>query len=282
VTVERLQKISVDIIGCYKRRDVSALSWYAETCELDTDRSNLQRMFSSLIQKYHPDKHSLIMKEISSAYESCDGERLSLLKKSFLFGDAPRMTVRVTDEIVERDESYGYAEDDFGYDERPREEEPSEREYDRETEVSSDATFYEALNREFLGNNDIVIDESDLRNLDGDLDLSDCGIADLSGAEYCVYLSGLNLSCNRIRSIERLSNMVHLRWLFLADNEIELVSALSHLTDIEELDLSGNSIEEVSVLLSLGRLSYCNLMNNPIRDMSVIRRLEERGVIVIF
>lgn len=281
VTVQRLQKISVDIINSYKAKNHSKLSWYADNCALAGDRSNMQRVFSSLIQKYHPDKHSAILKDIESAYGAQDAVRLGLMKKSYLFGEPPKISPSY--ESVETDESYGYGENDFGYaeEERPADDNSSYSDYRDEAEESPDVTFYEALSREFLGNNDIVITEGDLRNMDGDIDMSGCDIADLDGAEFCVYLTSLNLSGNRIRSIEKLSAMTHLKSLFLADNEIEFISALSFLKDIEELDLSGNSIEDISPLLHLDQLVYCNLMNNPIRDKSVVKRLEERGIIVL-
>jgi Leucine-rich repeat (LRR) protein len=282
ITVQRLQKISVDIIGCYKLKNQTKLSWYADNCALQADRSNVQRLFSSLIQKYHPDKHSAIKKEIESAYGAQDEARLGGLKKSYLFGESPK--IAAVSEIIEQEESYEYGEEDFAYrEDTPAGEEPSYTDYEEPAaEASPDVTFYEALSRVFLGNTDIIITEGDLRNLDGDIDMSACDIVDLDGAEYCMYITSLNLSGNRIRSIDRLSKMTRLKSLFLADNEIEYITVLSFLKDIEELDLSDNSIEDITPLLSLETLVYCNLMNNPIHDTSVIKRLEERGIIVLF
>jgi hypothetical protein len=282
ITVSHLQAISVDIINRFRQKDHEALLEYARINNLD-EKTPVQRLFATLIQKYHPDKFAGILREIDSSAVQGRLDLLLQMKKSYVCEIFPK---RESDSVHEQnDERYEYADEDFGYHESYTDEEISDKpdeEDDNEIRYfDEERNFTEAVNDYFFGNLDYTVTVSDLKNIDGDLDLSERNIAHLKGIEYCEYLTSLNLSGNNIDRIDRLSRLTRLTVLFISGNRIETINALAGMKELTELDISDNCIENISVLLELEGLLYVNLMNNPIQDRSVVDELVRRGVVVI-
>ncbi|HEY1405078.1 MAG TPA: leucine-rich repeat domain-containing protein [Spirochaetota bacterium] len=291
ITNNRLQEISVDIIARFKDKDLAGLTFYAKKIGVASDKTSLHKLFASLIQIYHPDRLAKIHIDIDKISASGDTDALRRLDAMYIFSLRPRE--RIVPRPIPTQESaedYTYTAEDFGYDdtfspeadifeEWKDEEEPDEREM---RIFDFGKNFTEAVNAHFFGNLDYTVTVGDLANLDGDLDLSDRDIIELSGIEYCIHLTGLNLSGNKIEKIDRLVHLTKLKTLYLSENEIESVAALSALTDLEEIDLSDNNIEDISPLLEIGSLLYLNIMNNPLDDRSIVEKLTEKGVIVIY
>jgi hypothetical protein len=280
ITHDHLQSISVEIIRIYKEKNSHQLSKYALRIGI-SDAHSINRVFASLIQTYHPDKCAKIGKELDSSRDNI--EELLRLKNTYLF--TIEKTINKYTPVGE-DESYGYDNTDFGYQEYRRNEEydfdndtdedtPDDRTFERER------NFTEAINDHFFGGLDETVTIIDLKNLDGELELADYGISSLKGIEYCIHLASLDLSGNNILKIDRLANLINLEYLFLSDNSIESIKALSEMKELKELDISHNMIEDLSPLLSLDKLLYANIMHNPIRDRTVIDILNSRGVMVI-
>jgi hypothetical protein len=280
ITREHLQSISVEIIRLYKEKNSRQLSSYAQRIGI-SDTHSINRAFASLIQTYHPDKCAKIEKDLDASRDNA--AELLRLKSIYIF----TIEKAVEDySPVEKDESYGYDDSDFGYQEYRRNEE-----YDYDAETGTDApeerifererNFTEAINDHFFGGLDETVTIIDLKNLDGELELSDYGISSLKGIEYCVHLASLDLSSNNILKIDRLANLINLEYLFLSDNSIESIKVLSELKELKELDISQNMIEDISPLLSLDKLIYVNIMHNPIHDKTVIKKLSDRGVMII-
>jgi len=288
ITAARLQEISVDIISRFRDKNPASLSEYARINDLDT-KAPAQRLFATLIQKYHPDKLTRIHKDIESFTLGGKRDALIQMKRIYLFGSIPKRTLRPV--IVQEDESYEYTEDDFGYNEAVFEEKEDDDDIpdDKEDKVEEtelryfdeERNFTEAVNDYFFGNLEDTVTVSDLKNLDGDIDLSERNISILKGIEYCEYLTSLNLSGNNIDRIDRLSPLTRLTSLFISDNRIENIHVLASMKDLEELDLSNNLIEDISALCGLDRLLYVNLMNNPVQDRSIIEKLSAKGIIVL-
>ena len=284
ITTALLQQVSVDIISRFKEKDFGSLTEYARINDLDV-KTPAQKLFATLIQKYHPDKFIKIHKDIESFSLEGKLDALLQMKKAYLFKALPKTSLS-PEPVIHEDERYEYADDDFGYNETYSEEaarDVPEDDHDA-TDVryfDEERNFTEAVNDYFFGNLEDTVTVSDLKNLDGDIDLSERNISSLKGIEYCEYLTSLNLSGNNIDRIDRLAFLVRLTSLFLSDNRIEHINALSSMKDLEELDLSDNAIEDVSALLKLDKLLYVNLMNNPIHDRSIIKKLEAKGVIVL-
>ncbi len=160
-------------------------------------------------------------------------------------------------------EKESYTEDDFGYTEYEFNGEDIfyDNEYENDFFENKDFPqehgFAEAVNHLFFGNLDYTLSASDLKNIDGELDLSDYEINDLAGVEHCVNTTILNLSGNDIIKIHQLSALIKLKSLFLSENSIEDISCLNSLTALQELDISFNQIEDISVLLELPLIEIC-------------------------
>jgi Leucine-rich repeat (LRR) protein len=280
ITREHLQTISVEIIRLYKEKNSHQLSQFALRIGIN-DTHSINRVFASLIQTYHPDKCAKIEKELDASRGNI--EELLRLKNTYIF-----TIVKAAQDYAppEKEESYSYDDTDFGYQEYRRNEE-----YDYDAETGDDTTdervferernFTEAVNDHFFGGLDETVTVIDLKNLDGELELSDYGISSLKGIEYCVHLASLDLSSNNILKIDRLANLINLEYLFLSDNCIESIKVLSEMKELKELDISHNMVEDLSPLLSLDKLIYVNIMNNPVKDKTVITLLNDRGVMII-
>ena len=284
ITVSRLKDISIHIINGYKQKDFGYLSRIAKSIGIEVSGVSLNRLFSQLIQLFHPDKHQAIINEIEAHYLNNSMEGLTRLRSIYLVDYAS--IIIETKLYPSRDESYSFSREDFGYAEfNVRDDEfkdiAGREEFHGGEAGVQEYNFMQAVNDLFFGNLDKALSLSDLSNLDGELDLSDFEIDDLSGIEHCENLTGLNLSNNRIVRIGRLAALRRLEYLYISDNEIEDIGALQDLERLVELDISFNSVSDVSVLLELDNSRYVNLINNPIGDMRPIEKLLKKGVIVI-
>jgi hypothetical protein len=285
VNPARLKEISIDVISKFRNRDTEYFVQFAKLIGIDSFNENINRIFAKIIQIYHPDKFAVIRKEIESVYKSNNYNDLLRLKNTYLVDLGSLHAAVSYGHISEEDHIYN--EDDFGYTEHIFDGEDifTDVDYDDAAEEASyqhEYGFAEAINHLFVGNQDHTLSRSDLRNIDGELDLSDYEINDLSGIEYCINTTVLNLSGNNIIKIFQLSALIRLNALYLADNMIENISCLNTLVEVQELDLSHNQIEDISVLLALPKLKYVNILHNPVKNSSVIKSLLKKGVIVIY
>lgn len=98
-------------------------------------------------------------------------------------------------------------------------------------------------------------------------------IINLSGLEYCVNLTELYLTDNKIEDISSLSSLTNLIKLDLGANQINDVSPISSLNNLIELDLYANHINNISPLSSLTNLVKLYLFRNQISDASPLSSL---------
>lgn len=278
LTASHLKKITIDIIDAYRQKKYRYLRRYAEILNIDTSLKYV-KLFSILIRTFHPDRLSYILKQADEFYSQNKYGELKKLYSGYFF-EIPNSTMD-TGAALSHEESYVFDKNDFGYRETAIDDEEAFGESNLDFE-EEEFGFYEALHTHFFGGLDHVISESDLKNLDGDLDLSDCGMVSIKGIENCIYLTDLNLSSNRIEKIGPLSGLTNLECLYLSDNMIEDITALGGLAKLRELDISFNAVRDINVLENMRRLNYVNLMGNPIEDFTVLKKLIQRGVIVIF
>lgn len=298
LTASRLKEISIAVIDGYRNKDHAYLKRLARSIGLDTSHEDAGRLFGRIIQVFHPDKINKIIRDIEEHYRNADAGALRRMKELYLSNSfrelrsAAETPARDYDHVFEEDE-YGYGEDDFGYDEETAGDDDydSGGEYPEEEDVGADEveagidgeySFIDAVTHHFVGNLDYRLTAEDLRNLDGELDLSGCDIDDLAGVEYCIHVSALNLSGNNIMKIGALGRLANLDSLFISENRIEDISGLRGLSGLRELDISFNRVEDISPLLGLGSLEYLNIVNNPVRDKKIIDELIARGVMVIY
>ncbi|MBN2161135.1 MAG: leucine-rich repeat domain-containing protein [Spirochaetes bacterium] len=278
LTLDHLKQITVDIIDAYKRRNFAHLKKYTPFLGLAGD-IHTARLFSLLVMKFHPDRHSFILKQADDLFKKGDLSALRTFHDGYFFSipAAPP----APDDDIDADEKYAFDEEDFGY----RKQDLADMERYGESALDfgeEEHGFMEALHHLFAGGLDVIITESDLMSLEGALDLSDFDIVDLKGAEQCIYLNELNLSNNMIEKIGNLSALVDLYYLFLSNNQIENIAPLESLVHLKELDISFNNISDIRVLEKLDGLEYVNLLGNPISDYAVVDKLMKKGTIVVF
>ncbi len=100
------------------------------------------------------------------------------------------------------------------------------------------------------------------------LDLSGNKLSTIEGIEECIHLKTLNLAQNYIRKIKGMENLSCLMKLDLGGNYITRIpqDMAMWLVALEELDLSGNNISIINDLVQLkrlGNLHICHFTGNP-------------------
>jgi len=113
-----------------------------------------------------------------------------------------------------------------------------------------------------------------------EIELSQSGIRDLEGVQYCIHTRILDLSDNDIRDISLLWDLGMLEELNLAGNKIDEIETLANLRHLRVLNLSNNTVKDVSCLFHLPELEYVELAGTGVSNTK-IRELEESGITVI-
>ena len=129
-----------------------------------------------------------------------------------------------------------------------------------------------------------AITEAEIKTLTR-LDAPNAGISDLTGLEFAINLTRLNLgvvfvegqgiNSNEISNLSPLSGLTNLKELDLSANNItdRIILPLSNLTNLISLDLSSNNITDISPLVGLTNLKELNLFRNNISDIAVLSGL---------
>lgn len=305
---DRLKRIASTLIESHRLGDGETIARYAARIP-DVARLPAKRQFMRLIQVFHPDRLVVFVRDVAECRERDDAPGLLKIEALLEYADsgvsrARSPGTRQSDagrsgghsrERAERyefrgeRESYEYGEDDFGYgDEEQRNDEYENYECDdyEDSEFEgedpfAEGSFMDAIKREFFGNCDLYPTRFEIEQFTGELDLSDYGLGDLSGADSCVNVTSLNLSTNHIDNAWPLRDLANLEFLDLSSNELESADDLASLSSLVELDLSFNAIDDVAFLLSLPALKCVSLVGNPVRDRSVLERLAANGVTVV-
>lgn len=137
----------------------------------------------------------------------------------------------------------------------------------------------EEVIREELGIYAADIWSSDLEELTS-LSAYELGISDLSGLEFAINLSYLNLYNNDIDNIEPLRHLKSLESLSIWNNYIDDLTPLSDLENLRYIDLDQNLVENISPLLDLKNLETVSLYRNPLTNTEVVEELRAKGIVV--
>ncbi len=86
-------------------------------------------------------------------------------------------------------------------------------------------------------------------------------------------LETVDLSNNRLISLEGLRNLTNVKYLYLANNSIMDLDGIQNLQNLEVLDLSGNKLQNIDELSNLKNLKYLILDDNQIEDISALKNL---------
>lgn len=101
------------------------------------------------------------------------------------------------------------------------------------------------------------------------LQITGCGVVDISALGNLTRLQDLDLSSNDIYDVSALANCTQLTRLILTDNHIQDISPLYGLNELVELNLYTNVIYEISPeIRNLTNLKILNLTNNLISDIT--------------
>ena len=122
-----------------------------------------------------------------------------------------------------------------------------------------------------------VVTVADMRSI-VELGVPDADIVNLTGLEYAINMTGLDLTHNLITNLSRLRGLTNLEKLGLGDNLIANISHLSGLRNLKELYLWDNAIVNISALSGLANLEKLSLGDNLIANishLSGLRNLKE-------
>lgn len=264
-TPENLNRISSWIISAFRSGQYHLLRDLAACIpEAVSSAHPINRLFMQLMMRYHPDKQASILKEIQTAYASDQSDRLRMflhIASALEYVQAQSLKSREPGSQQKRGRTPSAPRPMYPTDGKQR-------------------NFVSALKQKEYGNLDVVYHDSDLTGMEGDLELSGYGIADLTGLELCTNLTGLDLSGNRIDDIWVLSALTLIEELDLSRNRIRTIQALESLPYLRIADLSFNEIGDVRPLYDLEHLEFVNLIGNPIHK-EALRPLRRMGVVVM-
>ncbi|KAI3380371.1 hypothetical protein SNEBB_003334 [Seison nebaliae] len=124
------------------------------------------------------------------------------------------------------------------------------------TKNINDGFSHPRLTKLYLSNNEIEI------------------IEELSGQEVLVNLSYLDLSHNKIRSIEKM-NIPSLKTLYLGYNDLRTLRGLENLTGLVTFHARKNNLTELHYLgENLTSLIYFNIRENNVEELRDVKRLQ--------
>lgn len=95
--------------------------------------------------------------------------------------------------------------------------------------------------------------------------------SDISGIQYFINLSSLNIAWNKVEDIGRLSKLTHLEYLHAFGNRITDLTPLATLTNLVNLNLGGNKISKIGTLAKLVNLKELYLDGNPIKNYAPLK-----------
>ncbi len=113
------------------------------------------------------------------------------------------------------------------------------------------------------------------------LDLYDNQIIDISAVAGLTNLTHLQLSSNQISDISSVAALTNLTFLQAAFNQIIDISAVTGLTELTNLHLGENQIIDISAVAGLTKLTQLNLNTNQISDISAITNLTDLTLLVL-
>ena len=108
-----------------------------------------------------------------------------------------------------------------------------------------------------------------------ELNLTGCGVSNVSALQNLTQLKILNLTGNSIVTIAPLARLSELTALYLSGNAISDIAALQNLTNLQELDLNHNILKNSSSLSSLQKLQKLYLSGCGISDLSFVENMPE-------
>ena len=278
---QNLNYITSRLIELHKAKQLNKLVGIVNRLEgfESLNSNNFNKCFSKLIFMYHPDKGHQYRNEIDILYNAGQTERLQQYSHIFIIRDIDSIEAE-NDTYVDADFAPEYVWDEptdgFEYYDDEQLINDDNNDY---ADYEYDNTFFSALKLKLYGNLLVELPILYLEDIE-EIEMANCDISDLAGAEYCKRVVFMNLSNNCITDISPIGGFAFLEELYLSDNEIGYVDALSNLIKLRVVDLSNNCIDDLSPLFELPNLEYVNVTGNHIpRDQ--IGFLKKNNVLVV-
>lgn len=277
-----LNRISVTLIGLYKEGNTGTLREIANMIS-ETSGINIEndaRLFSKLMMLYHPDRGQYHRGEIDRMADAGEYDGLLGYSHILLLGRLEDIASRL---VIAEDIDYSPVyEWDFDTEGFRIMDLNDPQEYDRKTTAKKTAkgfTFYEAFQLRMTGSTSIDFPPYYLEDIE-EVEMSQSGVDDLHGVQYCIHAKEMDLSGNAISDISLLWGLTLLEKLDLSDNRISVIDTLSNLQHIRVLNLSYNPVNDVSTLLQLPCLEYVELTATKVSHIGILE-LEGLGITVV-
>ncbi|MBN2279060.1 MAG: leucine-rich repeat domain-containing protein [Candidatus Marinimicrobia bacterium] len=275
---KNLTEITSKLIHLYKRKNINALQKIAQIVSDFTviKDGSINSIFSQLIMLYHPDKSKRIIEKINFLLESGKDTGLKAYLHILELEDLDDLIAGFTQaEDIELEEDYVWEQEEDHF-----------KDFEDDKDLGFDYNepdtfdFYNAVKKKIYGNRNINFPPHYLEEYE-EIEMSNSGIEDLSGVEYCKHVIKFHLNDNQITDITNLENLENIEELYIANNQIGFIDALENLVNLRILDLSFNQIDDISPLMELDNLEYVNLLGNPI-PKNQINELKNNEILVIF
>jgi len=284
---QNLNKITVTLINLYREQQFGTLRQIAdmisESVEMPVDSDS--RYFSKMMMLYHPDRGDFHRNEIDRLAAINDYDALLSYAHILMLGKIEEIASTLSSyEDIDYSPVYEWDLDLNNFTIiNTRAKNSSDDEYNVIEEVRTDrrgCTFYEGIQKRMFGDTITGFPSYYLEDLD-EIELSQSGIRDLDGIQYCRHAVVMDLADNSISDISLLWDLTLLEELDLSGNYVEEIDSLVNLRNLKTLNLSHNAVNDVSYLLHLPNLEYVDLTGTRVTQ-SQINKLEASGVTVVF
>jgi hypothetical protein len=277
-----LNKITVTLINLYKEQQFGTLRHIAEmiseSVEIEIEEQG--KFFSRLMMLYHPDRGNFHRNEMDKLAANEDHDGLLGYSHILMLGRIEEIAATLTSfEDIDYSPVYDWDINLDGFTIVNTGEPENSGQKDGRKRSHKGYTFYDAVKMRMYGKTTVGFPTHYLEDMD-EFELSQSGINDLDGVQYCIHAVSMDLSGNDISDISLLWGLLLLEDLNLADNKIEELETLVNLKNLRTLNLSNNVIRDVSYLADLRNLEYVDLTGTRVSSWQ-IRELEESGITVV-
>lgn len=280
-SAHNLNKITVTLIRLYKDQQFGTLRQIVEMINesVDIDIDPEAKYFSRLMMLYHPDRGDFHRNEIKRLADNKDHDGLLGYAHILLLGKIDEIAASLANfEDIDYSPVYEW---DINFDGFTviNDKDPDFREKTHNKHSpKKNYTFYDAVKIRQFGNTSIGFPVHYLEDIE-EFELSQSGINDLDGVQYCIHAITMDLSGNEINDLSFLWGLIFLEELNIADNRLEDIDSLANLRNLRILNLSNNSVRDISPLLNLTRLEFVDLSGLKVSN-SQLSALEELGITI--
>jgi Leucine-rich repeat (LRR) protein len=280
---ENLNKISLTLIALYSEKDFDSLRQIAEIIGdlVEIAIAPNGKGFTKFMMLYHPDRGEYYRNEIEQSFLRKDYDRLLSYAHILRLNEIEEIAAAIDSyEDIDYSPVFSWDINEDGYSVVDDPDEPIlHRTRDRKPEGTRNLSFYEAVQIRMYGNTHIEFPSYYLEDLD-ELELSQSGINDLEGVQFCSHTIILDLSENCIDDLSLLWNLSQLEELNLEGNRISMIDDLANLQNLRSLNLANNCIDDLSPLYTLNSLKYLDVSGNSVHPDQLME-LKELGITVI-